>query len=114
MKQNWFSYDGSLMKSVCKEIESGMRKNRIKAARHIKNKIKKKATDIKVTGNLARGVYMSNGKGNVSFVGIHAPGFQNYLLEFGTSKMKPHPIVYPTFEEEANAVEAILSEQVIG
>lgn len=113
MQQNWFLYDGSLMRKVIKDIEGGFRKNRIKAAAHIRKKIREKAIKIKVTGNLAKGVYADNKNEAVSHVGIRAPGFQNYLLEFGTVKMSPHPIVYPTFNEEADAVERILSEQVI-
>jgi len=120
MKQNWFKYDGSLLRKIEKEIVAGEKKQRTKSAKLIKEKIKEKALAMKVTGNLARGVYMINGK-NKSFVGIKAPGFHNYLIEFGhfagkkengkDRKFVPaHPIVYPTFEEQADAVKKIMSE----
>jgi len=142
VKQNWFLYDGSLLRDVSKEIIAGEKKQRSAAAAHIKKKIKEKASKIKKTGNLARGVYSKNDE-NVSFIGIHAPGFQNFLIEFGhyagkaTKKgerkltvlssgkkrwtvekvpsegrkwVPPHPIVYPTFSEEADAVRKIMSE----
>lgn len=108
MQQNWFKYE-SLIKPVLKEIETGARKQRVKAANYVKGKIKKKALAMKVTGNLAKGVYAMHGKIS-SFVGTRAPAFHAYLLEFGTAKMRPHPVVYPTFTEEENEVNKILSE----
>jgi hypothetical protein len=82
MRQNWFLYDGTLLRDLSKKIDGELTKQRIQAAKHIRNKIYAKAKAVKVTGNLAKGVYMKHKK-NASFVGIHAPGFQNYLLEFG-------------------------------
>lgn len=103
----------SEMAKVIKEIERGQLKSRRKAAAHVKAKIKQKALSRKKTGNLAKGTYMHNGK-DQSSVGIHAPGHQAYILEFGQGRLKkPAPSVYNTFAEEAAAVENIMSEPVL-
>ena len=107
MKQNWFLYDGTLMRKVEKEILAEDLRARKEACKVVHNAIKAKAKAIKVTGNLAKGVYTKHLKYK-SYVGIHAPGFQNYLLEFGTRKMKKRPIVYPTFDECSEEVGRIL------
>ena len=92
-------------------------KNRRKAARHVKNKIKRKALAMKKTGNLAKGVYMKNTKGG-SYIGIRKPAHHAYLIEFGHlgpdgNHVPAHPIVYPTFAEEAQTVESIMSSQFV-
>lgn len=139
MKQNWFKYDNSLMRKIEKEIRAGARRQREEAAEHLKDKIKKKALAMKKSGNLAKGVY-THSLNNSSMVGIRAPGFHNFLIEFGhfagsakttvqrvlmrgkSGKRRWHkikgeekrkfvaarPIVYPTFDEEANTVANIL------
>lgn len=118
----------SFVTDTMKEIRSGADKQRKLAARHVREKIKSKALAIKVTGNLAKGVYDKHTK-NSSFVGIKAP--HAFLVEFGSWKSSPrmtkgkgkyrkkirsvgtmpaNPIVYPTFAEEEKEVERILSE----
>lgn len=82
MRQNWFLYDGQLLRDLSKEIDKELTINRKNAAHVIRNEIRKKALAIRKSGNLARGVYEKHDE-SVSFVGIHAPGFQNFLLEFG-------------------------------
>jgi hypothetical protein len=82
MKQNRFLYNGQLLRDISKEIERETTINRKNAAHVIRNDIRKEALAVKKTGNLARGVYEKHDK-TVSFVGIHAPGFQNFLIEFG-------------------------------
>jgi hypothetical protein len=113
MERNWFKYDGRLLRTIGKEIGDGLGKNRAEAAKHVKKAIKRKALAVKITGNLAKGVYMKNDR-TASFVGLRAPAFHNFLLEFGhRTKGKfvpPHPIVYPTFEEEAPAVRRIMEQ----
>lgn len=103
----------SEMKKVIKDIERGQLKSRRAAAAYVKSKIKQKALSRKKTGNLAKGVYMHTGV-NESSVGIHAPGHQAYILEFGQGELKkPAPSVYNTFAEEAGEVERIMSEPVL-
>ena len=103
----------SEIKKVIKDIERNQLKQRRAGALHLKQKIKLKAESRKKTGNLAKGVYMYNGK-DESIVGIHAPGHQAYILEFGQGRLKkPAPSVYNTFAEEAGEVERIMSEPVL-
>lgn len=88
-------------------------KNRNAAARHVKKIIKKKALAMKKTGNLAEGVYHYY-LGYNAHVGIHYPAYHAYLIEFGHrardgSMVRPHPIVYPSFEESKLEVENIFS-----
>jgi hypothetical protein len=111
----------SMLKQAGVEIEKFERKQRIAAANHIKSKIKEKAHAMRITGNLEQGVYARHEK-DASFVGMRSPAFHNYLIEFGhfsgkegssDRKFVPaHPIVYPTFDEEASAAIAIMSEVV--
>ena len=100
------------LKKAISTIELEDRRRRIRAANYLKDKIKKKAQDIKITGNLAKGAYTEH-HGGASYVGIRSPGYQNYLLEFGhragNTQVPPHPIVYPTFQEEADAVGQIMT-----
>jgi HK97 gp10 family phage protein len=117
-----FVYE-SLLKQVGKEIEKGAKKQRSKAARLVAGKIRKKISDVwvkgkhsapgeppgTITGNLKKGVYTFDGK-NSSFAGTRSPAYHAYMLEFGTSRMKPRPFVYNTFEECASDVQKILSE----
>jgi hypothetical protein len=104
-----------------KDLSRHERKQRKKGAAVIRNEIKRRARAVKIKGNLEKGVYQSNTE-NASFVGTHAPGYQNFLVEFGhfigkkgsTDRkwVKPHPIVYPSFEAKAAECERIMSEQV--
>jgi len=71
-----------LFREVEKEIRSGAEKQRKAAAAHIYKKIKAKARERKITGNLERGAYQHH-KGSSSFVGFHMPAFHAWLLEFG-------------------------------
>lgn len=105
----------SSIEQVFKEMQGVEKRRRSRAASHIRSKIRKKAKAMKKTGNLAKGTYALN-KQDYSFIGIRAPGHQAYLLEFGHrardgSTVAAHPIVYPTFAEEAAAVEKIMSEE---
>jgi hypothetical protein len=140
------------MRDLSVKIDGALKKSRIRAARAIKKAIHAKALAMKKTGNLAAGVYEHHTK-NASFVGIHAPGFQNYLIEeghyagkrevggrlravvIGTSAggndiarvrrvdkyntpdtrkfVRAHPIVYPTFVEEAERAIQIMSEPMV-
>jgi hypothetical protein len=103
----------SEMKKVVKDIERGQLKQRRAGALHLKQKIKLKTDSRKKTGNLSKGVYMHTGA-NESHVGIHAPGHQAFILEFGQGRLhKPAPSVYNTFAEEAGEVERIMSEPVL-
>lgn len=106
----------SEINNFIKDFEKQERIYRLKAASHLRAVIKKKANAIKKTGNLALGVYSKNNK-EASFIGIHAPAYHAYLVEFGKtnrdgSRSKPNPIVYGTFAEEAQVVESIMSQQI--
>lgn len=112
----------SSIDKIAKEISKFERRQRQKAALHIKAAIKRKAHEMRITGNLEKGVYHRHTE-NASFVGIRAPAYHNYLIEYGhairktrggpeVGRVPAHPIVYPTFEAEADAAIAIMSEPV--
>jgi hypothetical protein len=95
------------------KLKRKAKKLRKDAAEHVKQKIYDKAMAIKVTGNLAAGVYAKHGD-NASFVGIRRPAFHQYLVEFGhyianSMKFVPgNPIIRTTFDEESQAVQQIM------
>lgn len=106
----------SEIKRFISDFEKHSRRVRIKAANHIKRKIKRKANKMKKSGNLEAGVYSLHQE-DASFVGLRAPAHHAYLIEFGHvardgSFVMPYPIVYPTFHEEDGEVERIMSEPV--
>lgn len=63
-----------------------------------------------VTKNLLRGLVAVT-KRTVGIVGFLAPAYHALLMEFGTSYMAPHPILYPTIAEELETLKRILSGQ---
>lgn len=112
-------FESELLKIGAK-IDRYAKRQREKAAEHIEFSIREKANAVKIRGNLAAGVYHKHMK-NTSFVGIHAPGYQNYLVEMGHHIRKTrsgpsfgfvpaHPIVYPSFTECADRAIQIMSE----
>lgn len=111
----------SMLKEAGVEIERFERKQRIAGAMVVKKEIKKRAHAVRITGNLEAGVYHHNTP-HTTFVGIRAPGFHNYLVEFGHFTKAPktgkqiwvegHPIVYPSFEDKVNEVISEMSKAV--
>jgi HK97 gp10 family phage protein len=97
----------SYFKDVMKDLDKGSEMQRKKAANYLKEKVKNRAMSIKDTGNLAKSTYVKHMKRS-SYVGTKAP--HSFLVEFGSSKSKPNPVVYNTFAEEAGTVERIMSE----
>lgn len=108
----------SEIKKFISDLSKYEKKQRIRGARVILNDIKKRARAVKIKGNLLKGAYIANAP-TASFVGIRAPGYQNFLVEYGhfTGKpgtrdrkwVKPHPVVYPAFEAKAKECENIMS-----
>lgn len=83
-----------------------------RAALIVKRSIKKKARKMRVTGNLAEGVYHYK-SGKAYFVGIRRPGYHAYLIEFGHigrdgKRVEPNPLVYASYQENADKVGDIL------
>jgi hypothetical protein len=131
MGYNQFTYEGTLLRKMEHEIKEGEKRNRTKAAKFLLKKIKDKISDVwvvgkhsgpgeppgKITGNLIKGLYTYSMK-TVSFVGLHAPAFHNYLLEFGHFAGKganrvwvaARPYFYNTLIENAEEVKKMLSE----
>ena len=111
----------SMIKNVMKDIEKKDEFLRLKAARHIakkvKARIKKKGISQpgeppgKFSGNLVKGIKAKKGGKYFAFVGAVKPAYHALLLELGTRKMRARPFLFPTMQEEKEAVIKILSEQ---
>lgn len=83
-----------------------------KAALLVKRSIKRKSRKMSVTGKLAEGVYHYK-SGKAYFVGIRRPGYHAYLIEFGHlgrdgKRIEPNPLVYASYQENADKVGDIL------
>lgn len=105
----------TLLKKFVNDFEKHELKNRKTAAALVRKRIKAKALKIKKTGTLAKGVYAFHNEDS-SYIGIHAPAYHNYLVEFGhrdssTGKfIQGTPIVYPTFEESTSEIIDIMNK----
>jgi hypothetical protein len=139
MNANTFSLK-SFVKDTIKDLERSDARLRLKAARHVQEKVIQKITARQseyvgfnkyrgsapgqapgeFTGNLAKGIKV-RGEQYSAIVGAVAPAYHATLLEFGTrsrvnprtgklNNMAARPFLYPTFEEESGAIKEILSE----
>ena len=87
----------SYVDDIMTQMEKSEFKLRKKAARHVRNKMRRKVNGMgesspgqppsKLSGNLRKGVKDSNGR-EASFVGAMSPAFHGHLVEFGHI-MKP-------------------------
>lgn len=116
--------------AVLKDIQKGEKDLRGKAARHLRKvvarKIKQRKISLpgeppgRVTGDLLRGLKMSNRK-TVALIGFKPPAQHATILEFGGKDIREHktgkstgymdarPVLFPTFAEEAPTVRKIMS-----
>jgi hypothetical protein len=92
----------SFIKDAAKEIRSKDAELRMKAARHVRDKVKAKISTKfsdgdasapgnppgKVTGNLIKGLKVRGGR-EAAYVGFVAPAHHALLLEFGCTKTTP-------------------------
>lgn len=129
-----------MLKKAFKEVTRDIYKKdaelRMKAARHVKKKVKAKISDEyfaghhsqegelsgKITGNLLAGLTVKSGP-LFSMVGFKAPAYHANILEFGApnrvtksgtpNPMGKRPFLFATFAEEAGTVKRILSEERI-
>ncbi|MBN1604620.1 MAG: HK97 gp10 family phage protein [Chitinispirillaceae bacterium] len=124
----------SYLKDVQRDLDKGEKRNRKKAAAHLVSKLKENlskeypagtasppgAAPGLVSGDYKKGIG-SKDIGNATLVGVGPPAYHAHLLEFGTEdrftkdgtfrgRVEPRPVVYPTFEAEADEVKKILSE----
>lgn len=121
----------SYLKDIDKEINKVSRRQRLKAGRYVKKKLREKSVQrFGADSNITKGIGSKNLKA-VTIVGIGPPAQAAHLIEFGTdtryhgqnSKMnkggkrwytghvKAKPFVEPTYRESAPRVQAILSEE---
>lgn len=114
----------SFLRDIEKDLKKSEKKLLSKAASHLKKKMKDKARVFfkKQTGNLLKGIRSASDGQHRAIVGAGRPARQAHLLEFGTvdrtvkkngrfaGHVSPKPFIGPTFEEEAGAVEKIMSE----
>jgi HK97 gp10 family phage protein len=120
----------SYINQVIKDLETTEKKRLVEAARHVKAKLKENVSKVhhKFTGDLIKGIDYKP-LDHAVLVGYGPPAYHAHLLEFGTvnrtvknylgapgvevkvGHIKPTPVIFPTFEEEAGAVENILSKQ---
>ena len=126
----------NIIADVIKDLDKTELKRRTEAAQHLvrvmKAKVNKRGKSVsggppsRVTGDLFRGIVYKNLE-HVTYAGLGPPAYHGHLLEFGTKERKtkkgpgsgprgsghvePRPFVFPTFQEEAPAVEEILSRQ---
>lgn len=126
----------SKINQVMGQLEKGQEKQLDRAATYLRNKIRDKVSKkIKSkpsdppglqTGNLKKGIKFVREPGR-RLVGVGKPASHAHLLEFGTGPrfvknyrgkggtvfvgaISPRPFIVPTFEEEKDATEKILSE----
>jgi hypothetical protein len=107
-------------KSWLKDFQDALDNNKNsmlkRSARLIRRKVRAKAKKMKVTGNLAKGVYIWHNKDkSIYAVGIHKPAFHAYLVEFGHKarngkRVPAYPIVYSTYRENAKRVGALMTK----
>jgi HK97 gp10 family phage protein len=131
----------SYLTSVINDLGKGQEKALDKAAIYLVKKLKEKlghrglvgpdTTPHKRTGNLQKGMMFDKVIDGSRRVGAGPPASRAHLLEFGTGPrivknfyghkgvtkdigpLRPHPFMVPTFEEEAENVENILTENWI-
>jgi HK97 gp10 family phage protein len=83
----------------------------------LQDKIKENAYTyglVRRSGDLEKGILKSEVENGKIEVGItnQGDGFYGYFHELGTSKMPPHPFVQPTFENNKQNIEKIMSEVI--
>jgi hypothetical protein len=126
----------NIIGDVIKDLDKIALQRRTKAAQYLvgvmKGKVSKRGTSQpggppgKVTGDLSRGIGYKN-LNQLTLVGYGPPAHHGHLMEFGTKDrqtktgpgsgprgsghVEPRPLIFPTFEEEAGAVEDIMSKQ---
>lgn len=133
----------SNLNSIVKDIKASDKRNRTEAAKYLVKKIRAKIstksfdgvhskpgeTPYVLSGNLKKGIGYEHVKGeDKTKVGAGSPGWYAHILEFGTSeriettkggktrttgKIIARPFILPTFDEEKEAVEDILSKNWI-
>jgi HK97 gp10 family phage protein len=132
----------SFINSVIRDMEKAEEKLLDKAAAYLRDKLKAKVKNKgvsvpgnppgKQSGDLIKGIkFVRADSGASRLVGFGKPASHAHLLEFGTGPrvvknfrghkgvtkdvgpMAPRPFMVPTFEEEAQNVENILSENWI-
>jgi HK97 gp10 family phage protein len=128
----------SKISKVINDLDKAQEKQLDKAATYLRIKLKEKV-DKKIvsepgdppgkhSGNLKKGIKFTREPGK-RFVGVGKPASHAHLLEFGTGPrivknylgqkgvpvavgaVAPRPFMIPTFEEEKENVEKILSEE---
>ena len=129
----------SFIKEVIRDLEESQSKALDKAAAYLRDKLKAKVRNKgvskpgsppgKQTGSLIKGIKFVRQDAISRLVGFGKPASYAHLLEFGTGPrivknyrgkkgvtkdvgpMAPRPFMVPTFEEEAENVDNILSEK---
>ena len=116
----------SYIKEINKELEKVERRQRGKAVKLLKNKLKQKATERFGSGsNITKGIGHISDKYE-SRVGVGPKAYHAHLIEFGTDTrfttkgigsgekgtghIQAEPFVFPTFEENTQAVINIMQE----
>lgn len=111
----------SFFNDIERDLERVAKDRRIKAAAHVKKKLRRKAKQKFGSGSdITKGVGHKHLK-RVSLVGIGPPGHHAHFIEFGTDGrytkdgkykgfVKADPFVVPTYKEESDAVRRIMSE----
>lgn len=114
---------------VIRDLEKTEDRRILEASLHVEKKLKEntRAAWKRHTGNLQKGIGHKK-LPHAMLVGYGPPAFHAHLLEFGTQhrvvknymghrgrekgvgKIVAHPVIFPTFEQEAPEVERILSE----
>jgi hypothetical protein len=113
---------------VIRDLEKSEKKRLNEAAVHLVKKLKEnvKKQWKRHSGDLLKGIGHKELQ-HAQLVGYGPPAFHAHLLEMGTEhrvvknyfgkqgvkkevgKIKAHPVIFPTFEQETSAVEEILS-----
>lgn len=112
----------SFLGDIDKEMRKAERRQRIKAGRHVKKKLKEKCTDkFGADSDITKGIGSKNLKTS-TIVGIGPPGQAAHLVEFGTDeryqqsgkhtgRIIADPFVFPVYVAETPKVVSILREE---
>ena len=127
----------SIVDNILRDVEKDEGKNRKKAAQHLVSKMREKVNKKggasspgqpphRRSGNLKKGItYSDDIYTRTTKVGVGPPARHAHLMEFGTverknkkqnkstGRVEARPFMRPTFSEEKDAVEKILSERYL-
>ena len=112
----------SFLADIDREMNKAARRQRTKAGKHVKKKLKQKTTQkFGADSNITKGIGLKNLK-KTTIVGVGPPAQAAHLIEFGTDeryhesgkytgRIKADPFMIPVYREESPVVQQILAKE---